>query len=75
MKHQSGYSKQFQLMTKWTGIVKKYGEINKYDLMTELKITVGQYNQTKGFVEHFQSEMIEYDKPSQMWKSKGNREE
>jgi len=75
MKHQSGYSKQIQLMNNWTLLVKQYGEINKYDLMEKLKITVAQYNQMKGFVENRQSEVIEYDKPSQMWKYKGNREE
>jgi len=61
MKSQSGYSKQFQLMNKWTLIVKERGEINKYDLMDELRISVGQYNQMKGFVEHKQSKLIEYD--------------
>lgn len=75
MKSQSGFSKQFQLMNNWTRIVKKYKEINKYDLMEELRITVAQYNQMKGFVEYRQSEMIEYDKPTQTWKYKGNTEE
>ena len=75
MKSQSGYSKQFQLMNKWTRIVKERGEINKYDLMIELRITVGQYNQMKGFVENRQSEVIEYDKSTQTWKYKGNTEE
>jgi len=75
MKSQSGYSKQFQLMNKWTLIVKERGEINKYDLMDELRISVGQYNQMKGFVEHKQSKVIEYDKPNQTWKYKGNPEE
>ena len=68
MKNQSGYSKQFQLMNKWTRIVKEHREINKYDLMVELRITVAQYNQLKGFVENHQSEVIEYDKPNQTWK-------
>ena len=75
MKHQSGYSKQIQLMNNWTLIVKKYKEINKYDLMVELRITVAQYNQMKGFVENRQSEVIEYDKSTQTWKYKGNTEE
>jgi len=75
MKSQSGYSKQFQLMNKWTLIVKEKKEINKYDLMDQLRISVGQYNQMKGFVEHKQSEVIEYDKPSQTWKYKENPEE
>jgi len=75
MKSQSGYSKQYQLMNKWTMIVKEKKEINKYDLMEELRISVGQYNQMKGFVEHKQSEVIEYDKPNQTWKYKGKIEE
>ena len=75
MKSLSGFSKQIQLMNKWTSIVKKYKEIDKYDLMIELRITVGQYNQMKGFVENRQSEVIEYDKSTQTWKYKGNTEE
>jgi len=75
MKSLSGFSKQIQLMNKWTSIVKKYKEIDKYDLMIELRITVGQYNQMKGFVENRQSEIIEYDKPTQTWKFKGIPEE
>jgi len=75
MKSQSGYSKQFQLMNNWTRIVKEHKEINKFDLMDKLRITVGQYNQMKGFVEHKQSEVIEYDKPTQTWKYKGISEE
>jgi len=75
MKSQSGYSKQFQLMNKWTRIVKERGEINKYDLMDELRISVGQYNQMKGFVEYKQSGVIEYDKPTQTWKNKRKIEE
>ncbi len=70
MINQSGYSKQFQLMNKWTRIVKERREINKYDLMVELRITVAQYNQLKGFVEYCQNEVIEYDKPNQTWKYK-----
>ena len=62
-------------MNKWTLIVKEKKEINKYDLMEELRITVGQYNQMKGFVEHKQSEVIEYDKPTQTWKYKAIPEE
>jgi len=75
MKHQSGYSKQIQLMNNWTIIVKEQKEINKYDLMIKLRITVAQYNQMKGFVENLQSNVIEYDKPTQIWKYIGNREE
>jgi len=75
MKSQSGYSKQYQLMNKWTMIVKEKKEINKFDLMDKLRISVGQYNQMKGFVEYKQSEVIEYDKPNQTWKYKGNIEE
>jgi len=75
MKSQSGYSKQFQLMNKWTLIVKEKKEINKFDLMDELRISVGQYNQMKGFVEYKQGEVIEYDKPNQTWKYKGKIEE
>ena len=70
MKNQSGYSKQFQLMNNWTRIVKEHREIHKHDLMMELRITVAQYNQLKGFVEYSQSEVIEYDKPNQTWKYK-----
>ncbi len=70
MKNQSGFSKQYQLMNKWTRIVKERREIHKYDLMVELRITVPQYNQLKGFVENRQSEVIEYDKPNQTWKYK-----
>ena len=62
-------------MNKWTLIVKEKKEINKYDLMEELRISVGQYNQMKGFVEYKQGEVIEYDKPSQTWKYKGKIEE
>ncbi len=62
-------------MNEWTRIVKECKEIDKYDLMEELRISVGQYNQMKGFVEHKQSEVIEYDKPNQTWKYKGNIEE
>ena len=68
MKNQSGFSKQYQLMNNWTRIVKERREINKHDLMVELRITVAQYNQMKGFVENRQSEVIEYDKPNQTWK-------
>jgi len=75
MKSQSGFTKQFQLMNNWTKIVKEHKEINKYDLMMELRITVGQYNQMKGFVEHKQSEVIEYDKPAQTWKYRVKKEE
>lgn len=75
MKNQSGFSKQFQLMNNWTRIVKEHKEINKYDLMIELRITVAQYNQMKGFVENLQREVIDYDKPTQIWKYIGNREE
>jgi len=75
MKHQSGYSKQFKLVNKWTSIVKEHKEINKYDLMYELKISVPQYNQMKGFVENRVCEVIEYDKPSKTWRYKGNTEE
>ncbi len=75
MKFLSGFSKQIQLMNEWTRIVKKYKEIDKYDLMMELRITVGQYNQMKGFVENRQSEVIEYDKSTKTWKSKGIPEE
>ena len=70
MKNQSGFSKQYQLMNNWTRIVKERREINKYDLMVELRITVAQYNQMKGFVENRQNEVIEYDKPNQTWKYK-----
>jgi len=62
-------------MNNWTRIVKEHKEINKYDLMMELRITVGQYNQMKGFIENRQSEVIEYDKPTQTWKYKGNTKE
>ncbi len=75
MKSLSGFSKQIQLMNKWTRIVKEWKEIDKYDLMMELRITVGQYNQMKGFIENRQSKVIEYDKPTQTWKSKGIPEE
>jgi len=75
MKSLSGFSKQFQLMNNWTRIVKKYREIDKYDLMIELRITVAQYNQMKGFVENRQSEVIEYDKNTKTWKYKGKTEE
>ena len=75
MKSQSGFTKQFQLMNYWTRIVKEHKEINKYDLMEKLKITVAQYNQMKGFVEYRQGEVIEYDKPTQNWKYKGITEE
>jgi len=75
MKSLSGFSKQIQLMNKWTRIVKEWKEIDKYDLMMELRITVGQYNQMKGFVENRQSEVIEYDKSTKTWKSKGKTEE
>ncbi len=75
MKHQSGYSKQFKLVNNWTRIVKEHIEINKYDLMDELKISVPQYNQMKGFVENRASEVIEYDKPTKIWRYKGNSEE
>jgi len=75
MKHQSGYAKQFKLVNKWTSIVKEHKEINKYDLMDELKISVPQYNQMKGFVENRASEVIEYDKPTKIWRYKGNSEE
>lgn len=74
MKNQSGYSKQFQLMNNWTRIVKEHKEINKNDLIFDLRITIAQYNQMKGFVEYHQSQMIEYDKPSQTWKYIGNPE-
>ena len=46
-----------------------------YDLMMELRITVGQYNQMKGFIENRQSEVIEYDKNTKTWKYKGKTEE
>jgi len=75
MRSLSGFSKQIQLMNKWTSIVKKYGEIDKYTLMIELRITVAQYNQMKGFVENCQSEVIEYDKSIKSWKYKGKTEE
>jgi len=74
MKHQSGYAKQFLLMNEWTRIVKENGEISVYDLMDKLRITVGKYNTMKGFVEHHQSEVIEYDKPTKTWRRKGNPE-
>ena len=75
MKSLSGFSKQIQLMNSWTRIVKDFKEIDKYDLMMALKITVSQYNQMKGFVESRQSEVIEYDKNTKTWKYKGNTEE
>ena len=59
-------------MNNWTRIVKERKEINKYDLMVELRITISQYNQMKGFVENQQSNVIEYDRPTQTWKYKGN---
>jgi len=74
MKHQSGYSKQIQLVNTWTLIVKEYKEISKYDLMDKLRISVPQYNQMKGYVENRQIEVIEYDKSTQTWKYKGNTE-
>jgi len=55
--------------------VKDFKEIDKYDLMMALKITVSQYNQMKGFVENRQSEVIEYDKNTKTWKYKGKTEE
>jgi len=58
----------------WTLIVKECKEISKYDLMDKLRISVPQYNQMKGYVENRQSEVIEYDKPTQTWKYKGNTE-
>ena len=61
-------------MNEWTRIVREFKEINKYDLLKVLKITVTQYNQMKGFIENRQSEVIEYDKPTQTWKYKGNTE-
>jgi len=74
MKSLSGYSKQMQLMNEWTRIVREFKEINKYDLIKVLKITVTQYNQMKGFIEYHQSEVIEYDKSTKTWKYKGNTE-
>ncbi len=75
MKSLSGFSKQIQLMNNWTRIVKEWKEIDKYDLMMAMKITVAQYNQMKGFVENRQSEVIEYDKNTKTWKYKGKTEE
>ena len=75
MKSLSGFSKQIHLMNEWTRIVKEFKEIDKFDLMMVLKITVSQYNQLKGFIENRQSKVIEYDKNTKTWKSKGKTEE
>ncbi len=68
MREQSGFSQQLRIVTKWTNVVLEAGEIHKYDLMDKLQITITQYNQLKGYVEHKQDGIIEYDKRTGLWK-------
>ena len=68
MREQSGFTQQLRIVTKWTNVVLEAGEIHKYDLMDKLQITITQYNQLKGYVEHKQDGIIEYSKRTGLWK-------
>jgi len=49
-------------------ILSTVGEIHKYDIIEELKISLSTYEKLKPYIEYKFSHTLSYDKPSKVWK-------
>jgi len=63
---------QHKLARKIIDIVKKYGRINKFDLMDEVGISISTYEKIKPWLERRFYEFIKYEKSTKEWVNVGN---
>jgi len=62
-------NREMQLCSKMARIIQNKGEIHRWDLVDEARISIGEYNKLKSYFERKYANFVSYSKGSQMWLS------
>ncbi len=62
-------NREMQLCSKMARIIQNKGEIHRWDLVDEARISIGEYNKLKSYFERKYANFVNYSKGTQMWLS------
>jgi len=60
-------NREMQLCSKMARIIQNKGEIHRWDLIDEARISIGEYNKLKSYFERKYANFVNYSKQTQMW--------
>ena len=65
-------NREMQICSRLARIIQNKGEIHRWDLIDEARISIGKYNNLKAYFEHKFEKMVMYSKDTQMWSAVEN---
>jgi len=65
-------SREMQICSKMARIIANKGEIHRWDLVDEARLSIGDYGKLKSYFERKYANFVQYSKGTQMWSAVEN---